>query len=370
MNFLLSDEQLEMQATVLRAALDSADGGARRAAFDGSDGRADALWRTLLDLGVGGLALPETFGGMGLGMIDLALAAEALGYAGVPGPFLGHAVAGLALTAAGGALATTWAPQLASGALTATTAIVGDAQGFTPSGSRVTLTADRVDGVVRDVVAANAADLLVVISDTAIAVVDLRAVAPALTARDGADRTRRLFDVQFDNAPADVATFDAQRASDAVDAMLVLIAADAFGGALQCLDRSVAYAKMREQFGRPIGAFQGIKHQLADMAVDVEPARGLYWYAAYAYDNAPAERSRMASAAKAHIADVFRAASRLMIEVHGGIGYTWDCDAQIWFKRSQFDFAYFGVPARHRDRQAALAGWGGAIGAPTSSIRS
>jgi alkylation response protein AidB-like acyl-CoA dehydrogenase len=121
-----------------------------------------------------------------------------------------------------------------------------------------------------------------------------------------------------------------------------------------------AYAQQREQFGRPIGGFQGLKFQLADMAVDVEPARGLYWYAAHAYDHVPAERSRMAAAAKAHLCDVYMKAARTMIEVYGGIGYTWEFDAHLYFRRAMFDYAWLGTPAEHRDRQAALAAWSAA----------
>jgi alkylation response protein AidB-like acyl-CoA dehydrogenase len=146
-------------------------------------------------------------------------------------------------------------------------------------------------------------------------------------------------------------------AEQVFDAGLVLLAADAFGGARRCVEMSVSYGMLREQFGRKIGSFQGVKHQIADMAVDVEPARGLSWYAAYAYDRAPQERSRAASAAKAHVCDVFMRAARQMIEIHGGIGYTWGFDAHIWLKRAQFDFACLGTPSRHRDRQARAAGW-------------
>ena len=141
------------------------------------------------------------------------------------------------------------------------------------------------------------------------------------------------------------------------DAGLVLLAADAFGGAQRLLEMAVEYAKTRQQFGVTIGSFQGLKHQLANLAVEIEPARGLYWYAAHAFDHVREESERTAALAKAHLTDVYMQAARDSVEAHGGIGFTWECDVQIYFKRAMFDRAFFGTPATHRERAAALAGW-------------
>ena len=141
------------------------------------------------------------------------------------------------------------------------------------------------------------------------------------------------------------------------DAGLVLLAADAFGGAQQLLEMSVEYAKTRQQFGVTIGSFQGLKHQLANVAVEIEPARGLYWYAAHAFDHVPDESERTAALAKAHLGQVYMQTARDAVEAHGGIGFTWECDVQIYFKRAMFDRAFLGAPSVHRERAAALAGW-------------
>src|SRR5690349_20353066 len=117
------------------------------------------------------------------------------------------------------------------------------------------------------------------------------------------------------------------------------------------------YAKTRHQFGVPIGQFLGLKHQLADMAVAVEPSRGLYWFAAHAWDDVPAEAPAAAALAKSHLCERFLQAARDAIEAHGGIGYTWEFDTQIVLKRAMFDFALFGTPATHRARYADLARW-------------
>jgi alkylation response protein AidB-like acyl-CoA dehydrogenase len=172
---------------------------------------------------------------------------------------------------------------------------------------------------------------------------------------DSADRTRRSFEVRFDGAVAEVleeAAFTRVR-----DAGLVLLAADAFGGAWQLVEFAVEYAKTREQFGQKIGEFQAVKHQLADMAVEIEPARSLYWYAAHAFDHIPEEAEQVAATAKAHLTDRYAQVARDTVEIYGGIGLTWECEVHMWLKRALFDRAYLGTPDVHRERTAQLAGW-------------
>ena len=120
---------------------------------------------------------------------------------------------------------------------------------------------------------------------------------------------------------------------------------------------SVEYAKTRQQFGTPIAQFQAVKHQLADMATQVEPTRGLFWYAAHAWDHLPAESPRAAAIAKAHITARASEVARAAVELHGGIGFTWECDVQLWFKRVMFDRVWCGTPEHHRARIAALGDW-------------
>ena len=119
----------------------------------------------------------------------------------------------------------------------------------------------------------------------------------------------------------------------------------------------VKYAKTREQFGVTIGHFQALKHQLANMALEIEPARALYWYAAHAFDHIPKQAPRSAALAKAHLSERAMQIARDSVEAHGGIGFTWECDVQLWFKRVMFDRAFLGTPSIHRERAAKLAGW-------------
>jgi alkylation response protein AidB-like acyl-CoA dehydrogenase len=113
----------------------------------------------------------------------------------------------------------------------------------------------------------------------------------------------------------------------------------------------------RKQFGQPLAQFQAVKHQLANLVTDTEPCRGLWWFAAHAFDHRPEEASRAAALAKAHVTDVAMDVARAAFELHGGIGFTWECDLQLWFKRALFDRAFLGTPDLHRDRSAGLAGW-------------
>lgn len=355
MNFLLSDEQEQLFDTVLRFASEQSNpGGAARRAYNGDGALDKPFWQGMMDLGLGGLVLPEDQGGFGLEMIDLALAAEALGRAAAPGPLLGHALAGIAINLAGSAeQKAQWLPRLISGEMVAT--IVLEAP--EPADWAFEPVDHRLHGTASNVLCGHQADVLVVgLAGGVFAIVPVAENNVSATMLDGADKTRPLADVVFDGAGADVMP-GTDAAARVVDAGLVLLAADAFGGASHCVEIAVDYAKTREQFGQLIGQFQGLKFQLTDMAVDVEPARGLYWYAAHAYDHVPDEARLMAATAKAHCADVYRRASRSTIEAHGGIGYTWEHEAQIYFKRALFDFSFLGTPVEHRDRQAHLNGW-------------
>ena len=169
--------------------------------------------------------------------------------------------------------------------------------------------------------------------------------------------TRRVAAVTLGDAPGVVVAGGRRAIDRARDAGLVLLAADAYGGARRCLDMTVEYALTREQFGQPIGGFQGVKHQLADLATELEPALSLWWYAAHAYDHIPERLERHAALAKAHLTDLYDRAARVATELHGGIGFTWEYDLHLWFRRAVFDRAFLGDAELHRLRAADLAGW-------------
>ena len=358
MRFLLSEDQLDLQVAVRDYALERGDAGARRTAFESESGFDAEFWVGLMALGAGGIGAPADAGGLGLGLLDVALAAEALGYAAAPGPFLGHVLAIQAIVLCGSdAQKARWLPRLTTGEAMGTIALSERSDRLRPSDWEARLTESLLTGQKRDVLYPDLADVTVVGVTDGFALVERGAAGQDVTPRDGADRTRRLAHVTYASTPAEAMPALGATADRVVDAALVLLAADAFGGASRLLEMSTDYAKTREQFGGPIGRFQGLKHQLANMAVEVEPARGLYWYAAHAYDREALDSPRVAALAKAHLGDVFMQTARAAVEAHGGVGYTWDYDVQIWFKRAMFDFAYLGAPSHHRERAALLAGW-------------
>ncbi|MES2258479.1 MAG: acyl-CoA dehydrogenase family protein [Pseudomonadota bacterium] len=359
MNFLLSPEQIEIQTSVARY-LDAECPSTRlHELFDAQDTTADpALWQGLLDLGVTALALPEQYGGMGLELVDLALVAEVLGSRAAPTPFLGHVLASIAINLAGNEeQKQRWLPGLADGSLSATMALAEDGDAWQPDQWRIAA-GTAITGGKRFVTHAAQADLIVVgLEGGRLAVVQAGAAGLSIASQDIVDRTRPCSVVEFDATPAEMLDGGAATVDRLRDAALVLLAADAYGGASRCVGMAVEYAKLRKQFGVVIGQFQALKHQLADIAVDIEPARGLYWYAAHAWDRLPEQAARSAAQAKAHLADRYLHIARRTVEAHGGIGYTWEFDVQVFLKRAMFNFAWLGSPATHRARAAALAGW-------------
>jgi len=358
LNFDLTEEQELLQQTVRQFAANECPPTRRRAIFDGPDGHDTELWKGLLEIGLGAIAVPEEFGGAGLELLDLALAAEVLGAGAVPGPFLGHSLAGLAILHAGtDAQKKSWLPKLASGETLGTVAFAEGDGAWQPEDWTVAAGAT-LDGVKAHVPFGAHADLFVVgTRGGGLVLCERGARGLSVEPLPGIDRTRRIAELRLANTPCEALPGGPASAARVRDAALVLLAADAFGGAAELLDRSVEYAKTRQQFGVTIGSFQGLKHQLATMAVEVEPARGLYWYAAYAQDHVPSESARSAALAKAHLTQVYMQVARDAVEAHGGIGFTWECDVQIYFKRAMFDRAFLGAPSAHRERAAALAGW-------------
>ncbi len=359
MDFGLSEEQEILQQTVAQFLEGECPVTRVRDIFDADEPYDAKVWAGLCELGIAGLLVPEEHGGAGLGMVDLALVAEVLGRGAFPGPFLGHALATVALLEGGSeAQQRRWLPRLASGEALGSVAL-GEASGsWEPDEWTPSLDGDMVSGTKTWSPAAAGADLLVVgVAGGELVLVECGAAGVTVEPIESVDRTRRLDAVVLESAPCERLADGARAARRVRDAGLALLAADAFGGASRLLAMAVEYAGTREQFGVTIGHFQAVKHKLADMAVEVEPARGLYWYAAYAWDALPDESERASAVAKAHLTDRFMQAARDSVEIHGGIGFTWECDVQFWFKRAMFDRAFLGQPALHRERAAALGGW-------------
>jgi alkylation response protein AidB-like acyl-CoA dehydrogenase len=369
-DFSLTEEQDLLQDTIRRFVAVECPPQTVRAIFDGERSLVPGLWKGLAELGVAGLVVPEAHGGAGLELLELALVAEELGRGAVPAPFLGHSLATLAIArGASAAQQGKWLPRLASGEARATIALAEDASfaqraegerrpsgaRWLPSEWRVELANGRARGRKQLVPEAEGADLFVVgCRGGALALVEAGS-GVRITHEPTLDRGRALATLDLEDAPAE--PLDSDFAARLVDAGCVLLAADAFGAAHQLVRATVSYVQSRRQFGQSIAQFQAVKHQLANMAIDIDPARGLWWYAAHAFDHAPSESPRAAALAKAHITERGQQVARDAVEAHGGIGFTWECDVHLWFKRILFDRLWLGAPELHRERFAALEGW-------------
>ena len=359
MYFGLSDEQKLLQATLREFAAKQLPPARLRRIFDEGSGFDAALWRAAAEVGVQGLALPQRFGGAGQELLDLALAFEVLGETALPGPFLGHALASLALLLGGSETQRErWLPRLAAGEAIGSVAFGEPGDAWTPETWALDTTGGALRGRKCCVEGAGAADLLVVGSaGGALWLVLAGAKGLRVEPVDSLDRTRPLFDLGLDGTPAEELPGGREASHAVMDAARVLLAADAFGAAWKLLRMTVDYALVREQFGMRIAQFQAVKHQLANLAAETEPMRGLVWYAAHAWDHLPGERAREAAVAKAHVTERALHVGRSAVELHGGIGFTWECDVQFWVKRTMFDRAWLGSPRAHRERVAQLADW-------------
>ncbi len=359
MDFDLSDEQRLLQETVASFLENECPPSRIREFYDDEIGYDPVIWKGLAELGVAGIHLPEEYGGSELEILDVAVVAETVGAYAAPIPLLSHTLGSLAITLAGSdAQKKRWLPGLASGDLLATVAFAEAGGAWQPDQWQLAAGAT-ISGTKETVAFAEQADLFVVgLAGGALGVVERNASGVEVQRVEGADRTRRIGRVSFDDAALEqLESGDVKAAERVRDVGLVMLAADAFGGAAKLVEMSVEYAKSREQFGVTIGSFQALKHQLANMAVEIEPSRALYWYAAHALDHLPDEAPRCAAIAKSHITDRYQQVARDAVEAHGGIGFTWEGDVQIWFKRAMFDRAFLGTPRQHRARAADLAGW-------------
>jgi alkylation response protein AidB-like acyl-CoA dehydrogenase len=362
MDFGISEEQTLLQDTIRRYVETECPTTRIRTIMESATGHDPALWRGLAELGVTGLLVPAAHGGSELELLDAALAAEMLGWSCAPGPFLGSTMATVALVASGNPDAQrSWLPGIASGEKLVTFALGEGLGEWDADKLGASVAGGRLSGEKPLVPYGDVADAIVVAAQDAgvpgLWIVERGAPGITHTSLKVFDMTRRVNMVAFDGTPA-VKVASGRAAIDrARDAGLILVAADAFGGAAKCIDMTVKYALTREQFGQPIGAFQGVKHQLADLVCDLEPTRSLWWYAAHAFDHIADKSERHAALTKALLTDLFDRVTRYAIELHGGIGFTWEFDLHLWWRRALFDRAFLGEASYHRERAAALAGW-------------
>jgi alkylation response protein AidB-like acyl-CoA dehydrogenase len=363
-------DQQDLRATVRQfLARHSAEPEVRRL-METSTGHDPEAWKQLcVQLGLTSLHIPEEFGGAGGGAVETGIVFEEMGRAMYSGPYFSCvAMAANLLLALGDRSAMAdLLPRIADGSLLVAVALAEDSACWGTESVTLAARADgpgwRLDGRKLFVLDGLPADVVLVVARTAAgpSVFVVTADAPGLTRTEmnTIDRTRRQAQLEFVDVPGVLIGPDGG-AGPAVARMLddvaVALAAEQVGGATRAMEMACDYARTREQFGRPIGAFQAIKHRCAEMLVQVESARSLAYYAMWASADGAADRALAASLAKAFCSDAFAWVAAENIQVHGGIGFTWEHPAHLYFKRAQSSRVLFGDPAHHRELAAQRLG--------------
>jgi acyl-CoA dehydrogenase len=370
MFFQLTDEQRALQDAVRSYLRDRFGPPQVRDLYEHpeTDGVPAALWQALGEQGWLAVLVPEEHDGIGLGLLDASVLARAFGAGTVPGPWLGTVLAAEAVRLAGSKeQQAELLPGFAAGELKGAVALVRQGSSNLPSSAPATVTDGALTGRLELVEHAAVADHLVVAASgpdgTGLFLVDPAGPGVTITPVEALDRTVRLATVELSSAPAVALEHSTpELVQDLLDAAAVLVANDLVGIARKAITDTVEYDKTRVQFGKPVGSFQAIKHDLADLHNLVTFAEHAATYAAHAADIDADDRRLAASVAKAKAAEAADAATSAMIQYHGGIGYTWEHDTHFYFKRSKRLEGAYGDAAQHRERIAQLVIDGGRSG--------
>ncbi len=359
MNFDFSDEQIMLRESARRAL--SAHAGAARMALEAPAGTLHAgLWDLAREMGWLGAAIPERFGGVGLGRLELCVLAEELGRVLAPIPFSStvYGFAETLMACAEEAVQAQWLPQLAAGKLIGTLAASEGAGAVRPGSITANFRAGRLYGRKTPVMDGDQAHMAVVLArqeqgDLRLVLVDLREAGVTRRVLETLDPTRGHAELTFDGAPAIALGQPGAGWEDylqACDRLAALLAFEQLGGAQACLDMAVAYAKSRFAFGRPIGSFQAIKHKLADMYVAIEVARSNAYYGAWALEHSKADLALAAAAARVAASEAFSLAAKENLQTHGGMGFTWAADCHLFLRRAKLLAVQIGAPGVWRER--------------------
>ena len=375
MNFGFNEEQELLRNTARKFLENECGSDTVRRLMETPEGISAELWKKLAEQGWLGLIYPEPYDGMGLGLVDLVVLMEEMGRAVAPGPYFSTVLlGGLAILEAGGdAQRKEWLPRIAAGDRRVALAWMEPSAQLGPAG--VTLTAVEkagrytLTGTKLFVHDAHTADALVVAARTrpgagaegvSLFLLPKGTRGLEVTLLPTMDQTRKLCEVVLSDvtvgadALLGVAGAGWPPLARVLDRATVALCAEMCGGAQKVLDMTVEYAKIRQAFGRPIGSYQGVKHRAADMLVDVENSKSITYYAAWALDEGSPEAPLAVSMAKAYVSDAYRRVAAAGIQLHGGIGFTWEHDLHLYFKRAKGSEFTFGDATHHRERVAQL----------------
>jgi len=370
MNFAFSEEQEELRSAVRRFLEDKSPVSEVRRLMETTDGYDRAVWEQMANqLGLQALAIPEEYGGAGFGYVELIVVFEEMGAALMCAPYFSTVAlaANAILTSSDDSAKKDLLPGIASGETIATLALTEDSGRWDLDAVTLAATGKgdswKLDGHKMFVIDGHNANLVVVAArtSTGVSLFAVEGGASGLSATPLAtmDQTRKQARLEFTATPARLIGDEGGAAdglSKTLDLAAVALAAEQVGGAQRCLDMAVEYAKTRIQFGRPIGSFQAIKHKCADMLLEVESGKSAAYYAGWAAAEDSEELPVVASLAKSYCSEAFFHAAAENIQIHGGIGFTWEHDAHLYFKRAKSSELMLGDPSYHRELLAQRIG--------------
>ena len=315
----------------------------------------EGLWTGMTEQGYTGVIFPEEYGGVGLGKVELILLMEEAGRALVPGPLYSTvALAGVAIDAlASPEQKKKYLEPICTGEARATLALLEGNASWEPAELRTTAVNGRLTGEKLFVPDAKVANFIVVVAREGVFVADAKAPGITIEPMNAMDLTRKVYSVRFVNTPAERIGGVAQIARP-LEIAAAALAAEMVGGMQRTLDITVEYAKMRKQFGHPIGTYQAVQHQCADMYLETESARSAVYYAAWALEQNTPDAVVAVSIAKMYASDAARTVGNRGIQVHGGMGFTWENDLHLYYKRAKASETAFGDSTYHRERIARL----------------
>jgi acyl-CoA dehydrogenase len=349
MNFDFSDDQKMLRDQAHKFLAEKSTSKHVRAVLQGSEGYDKALWKSIAEMGWLGTAIPENYGGLGLGYLELCVIAEELGRVLAPVPFSStvYLFTEALLVAGSEEQKARLLPKVAAGEIVGTFARAEAVGAVTPKSIRTSFKNGKLSGKKTAIVDGADADYAIVlarVSDEpgerglALALVDLKGAGVSRRAQDSIDPSRKHAELTFDNAAAEALGKPGegwQLASRVLDRAAILMAFEQVGGADTCLAMAKDYAISRYAFGRPIGSYQAIKHKLADMYVNTELARSNAYFGAWALSTNARELPLAAAAARVAATQAFDYAAKESTQTHGGIGYTWEMDCHLFYKRSR-----------------------------------
>ena len=369
MKFSFSDEQQEFRSVVRRFLEDKSPSTAVRRLMETDKGYDPEVWQSLSrELGLTAVHIPEAYGGQGFGVSELAIAAEEMGRTLLCAPYFASTVLAATAILKAGTETQKQAllPTIASGTTIAALAVTEDDGRWDAAGVTTTATPSggkyRLDGAKSFVIDGHNAGLIVVLArkpgsagDDGLSFFTVEADSKGLDRRllQSMDPTRKLARLTFSGVEAELLGTEGAAAAplaETLDVAAICLSHEMVGGAEKLREDAIAFANQRYQFGRPIASFQSLKHKAADMLLEVELAKAAAYYAAAAVDEGDAEVPALASLAKAAASEAYMQTAIHAVQIHGGIGFTWDNDTHLWFKRAKSSEVFLGGPEHHRER--------------------